>query len=249
MPNSFNIPSDGILGKDFLKLYECALNYGDHTFKIRTHLGDVILPMHLHTKNKEIVLPASSEVTRIFKISVEKPSLITSQEIAPGIFTSNVIVQQSGDVPINIVNTTNEMKSLKIPNFETIDLNKFNIYNANKTKESDERTKKLLRILRKSYPRQTNLHEKLDKLCSKYSDIFQMETDTMTVNNFYTQKLRITDDEPVHSRNYRTPHNDKREIATQVKKLLKNDLIETSTANYNSPVILVPKKGSDINKK
>lgn len=113
MPNNFHIPSDGILGKDFCKLYECVLDYGEHTFKIRTRLGDLTIPMHLYTKGNEIVLPARSEVTRIFRISVDKPSLITSQEIAPGIFTSNVIVQESGDVPINIVNTTNETKSLK----------------------------------------------------------------------------------------------------------------------------------------
>lgn len=85
MPNYYNIPSDGILGKDFINMYSCILDYGEHTFTIRTHLGDLIIPMHLYTKNNEIVLPARSEVTRIFNISVNEPSLIASKEISPGI--------------------------------------------------------------------------------------------------------------------------------------------------------------------
>lgn len=249
MPVDFNIPSDGIIGKDFIKLYEGVLDYGKHTFTIRTHLKDLVIPMHLFTRDNEIVLPARSEVTRVFTISVGNPSLVTSKEISPGIFTSNVIVKQSGEIPISIVNTTDETKTLKLPTLETIDLNKFNIYNANKTKTSDERTKNLLRILRKSYPKETKLCEKLDKLCAEYSDVFQLETDTMSVNNFYTQKLRITSDESVYKKNNRAPHTHKMEIAKQVKKLLSNDLIEPSVANYNSPVILVPKKGSGVEKR
>lgn len=27
IPNEFNIPSDGMMGKDFIKLYECVLDY------------------------------------------------------------------------------------------------------------------------------------------------------------------------------------------------------------------------------
>lgn len=63
----------------------------------------------------------------------------------------------------------------------------------------------------------------------------------MTVNNFYSQKLRIADKTPVYIKNYRLPHSQKTEIHAQVEKLLKNDFIEPSASNYNSPVILVPK--------
>lgn len=125
MPIDFNIPSDGIIGKDFIKLYSCILDYGDHTFTIRTHQGNVTIAMNLYTKNNEMVIPARSEVQRIFKISVNKPSVITSSEISPGIFTANVIVRESGEIPINIVNTTDQTKILPVPTFESIDLNKF----------------------------------------------------------------------------------------------------------------------------
>lgn len=207
------------------------------------------IPMNLYTRDDEIVLPARSEVTRFFKISVDKPSLITSREISPGVFSANVIVQESGDVPISLVNTTDKVKTIKGPNFEIIDLDEFHIYNTNNAKASDARTRDLLRILRKSYPKETKLHERLDELCTEFSDVFQMEADMLTVNNFYSQRLRIKDNEPVYTKNYRTAHTHKQEIAKQVKRLLESNLIESSTANYNSPVILVPKKGSSLPKK
>lgn len=63
----------------------------------------------------------------------------------------------------------------------------------------------------------------------------------MTVNNFYTQKLRLTDDNPVYIKNYRLPHTQKAQVHSQVENLLKNDFIEPTASNFNSPIILVPK--------
>lgn len=61
------------------------------------------------------------------------------------------------------------------------------------------------------------------------------------MTNLYTQKLRIKDDNPVYVKNYRLPHSQKEEINAQVEKLLKDDLIEPSCSDFNSPLILVPK--------
>ncbi|XP_067633073.1 retrovirus-related Pol polyprotein from transposon 412 isoform X3 [Eurosta solidaginis] len=83
---------------------------------------------------------------------------------------------------------------------------------------------------------------KLLDLCLKYDDIFALKTDRMTLNNFYEQKLRLTDTNPVYIKNYRLPYCQREEINKQVDNLLQNDLIEHSYSNYNSPLILVPKK-------
>lgn len=79
-------------------------------------------------------------------------------------------------------------------------------------------------------------------LCLEYSDIFYLENDKLSVNNFYQQNLKVIDDEPVFTKNYRLPHTQRAEIRDQVQKLLANELIEMSTSSYNSPVIIVPKK-------
>lgn len=75
-----------------------------------------------------------------------------------------------------------------------------------------------------------------------YQEIFALEEDKMTVNNFYTQNIRLKDDEPVYIKNYRIPHTQKTEIDRQVDIFMKNRLIEHSTSNYNCQVLIVPKK-------
>lgn len=76
-----------------------------------------------------------------------------------------------------------------------------------------------------------------------------MEEDQMTVNNFYSQKLKLKAEEPVYIKNYRLQLSHKKEIDNQVNNLLKNNLIEPSMASYNSSVIIVPKKDTDGKKK
>lgn len=86
-------------------------------------------------------------------------------------------------------------------------------------------------------------------LCKEFNDIFALESDKMTVNNFYTQSFKIKDDTPVYVKNYRQPYSQRGEVAKQIEKLLKNELIEPSSAEYNSPILLVPKKGTGISQK
>lgn len=119
----------------------------------------------------------------------------------------------------------------------------------NEKASNSPRTEKLIEILSKAWPKDTKLRQNLKELCTEYADIFALETDKMSTNNFYTQELRVTDNEPLFTKNYRMPYTQKSEINRQVENLLKNDLIETSKAVYNSPIILVPKKGSKSEKK
>ncbi|RYX85566.1 RNA-directed DNA polymerase [bacterium] len=139
--------------------------------------------------------------------------------------------------PINIKNT------LKVSQH----LSEFNIYQVNKTMNDEQRMKNFEKLLsEKSFK---HAEREITELCMNYSDVFAMPEDKMTVNNFYEQKLRLKDDEPVYIKNYRLPHVQKQEINTQVQKLLDNDLIEPSTSNFNSPLILVPKKSTNGEKR
>jgi len=82
-------------------------------------------------------------------------------------------------------------------------------------------------------------------------NVFGLETESLSTNNFYKQKLRLKDEEPVYIKNYRSPHSQKDEIQAQVQKLIKDKIVEPSVSAYNSPLLLVPKKsipGSDIKK-
>lgn len=92
-------------------------------------------------------------------------------------------------------------------------------------------------------------HKSLLKLCTEYSDIFSLPTDPHSVNNFYKQTLQLSDTSPVYIKNYRQPHSQKPEISIQIKDMLSKNIIEPSCSNYNSPIILVPKKSTNGEKK
>lgn len=243
----FPIPSDGIIGKDFIKLYACKLDYADMTFTVRTKLhGTESVKIHTGINDDEIILPPRSEIFRIFKIeNVSFPTVILPMEIEPGVFSATTITHSS-EAHIRILNTTDSVKQINTVKFKTDEISNYNIYIMNKDAGNQNRTKNLLNILENATP--LPVREKLLNLCSEFADIFAMESDKMSVNNFYVQELKITDKEPVCSKNYRLPHSQKIEIENQINKLLENDLIEPSTSPYNSSVILVPKKSNSKEK-
>jgi len=78
-----------------------------------------------------------------------------------------------------------------------------------------------------------------------------LETEPISTNNFYNQKLRLKDDEPEYIKNYRSPHSQVNEIQKEVGKLITDGTVEPSGSEFNSPLLLVPKKPSkgQINKK
>lgn len=90
----------------------------------------------------------------------------------------------------------------------------------------------------------SNYLNDLKQLIKQFSDVFHVEGDRMTVNNFYKQSLRIADKTPTYIKNYRQFFTEREEVEKQVSNLLDNNLIEPSMSNYNSPILLVPKKGN-----
>lgn len=248
VPDHFDIPTDGIIGRDFCRLYKCNLDYDSCIFSIKTNLGKIDIELMTGLGDNEIVLPPRAEIFRIFKIKTDKyPAMIPSKEIEHGVFIANTLTNRQNTM-IRMVNTTDKVVRIRNLQIEADQLSDYNVYTMNENEGNEkERTEKLMQILkdRVDEPYRDNLLN----LCEEFNDIFALDNDKMTTNNFYTQNLRLSDDNPVYIPNYRTPHSQKEEINRQVAKLLENDLIEPSVSAYNSPIILVPKKGTSKEKK
>jgi len=58
-----------------------------------------------------------------------------------------------------------------------------------------DREKTVLTQLLRNFPPEFN--KKLTTLCTQYSDVFGLDTDMSTTNNFYKHKLRQRDEEPM----------------------------------------------------
>lgn len=239
--NSFPIPTNGILGRDFLANFRCSIDYNTWLLAINVNNSSIFVPIQ-NNFNGAIVLPARSEIIRqISTLTLERDSLIESSEILPGVFCSNTIV--SKDAPlVRIINTNDE--NILLTDFKPCirALDEFQIFNITNNDKID-RIKLLEKELNlKDLPDSTR--SSILKLCSEYSDIFNLQDDLLTCNNFYKQKIRLKDESPVYIKNYRNTHNQRDEICRQVDKLVENDIIEPSVSSYNSPILLVPKKSA-----
>uniref|UniRef100_A0A1Y1L2Y9 RNA-directed DNA polymerase n=2 Tax=Photinus pyralis TaxID=7054 RepID=A0A1Y1L2Y9_PHOPY len=239
--DDFPIPADGILGRDFLTRYKCIIDYDEWSLSVKLEYPNksLRLPMQGGPEKDCLVFPAWSEVTREVTLNSSfQNAFIPGQRVAEGVYTQKTIVSGS-KVLITFINTNLHEVTIKNLRLEAEDLNNYDIYTL-KNKNGD-RNSELLGLLNSNVP--SFVAKDLTKLCQEYSDIFALKSDKLlTCNNFYKQSLRTLDNQPVYVKNYRTPQAQKAEINRQVEKLLESDVIEPSVSSYNSPVLLVPKK-------
>lgn len=90
--------------------------------------------------------------------------------------------------------------------------------------------------------------------CPDYEDLIK---NIMVRNENISEKLpftttikaniRTSNNEPVWSKQYPYPYSDKEFVDKEVKKLLRDDIIEKSHSPYNAPLWTVSKKGFDAN--
>lgn len=88
----------------------------------------------------------------------------------------------------------------------------------------------------------------LSKLCYQYRDTFYSEKLPLSFTHAVKHKLRLTDEIPIYTKNYRKPPMQNKIIQEQVDDLLAKGIIRESISPWSSPVHLVPKK-SDLSGK
>lgn len=148
------IPTDGILGRDFLRNYFCS-NTWMLTGRCKSDFFEI--PIH-DDMDGNIFLPPRCEVFR----------------------------------RINIGERNFYRYSFDIENYE--------IFSFNKLPSDDSRHQHLLSELNlENTPQDVKLN--VMNLCKKYQEIFALETDNLTCNNFYKQTINLTDNSPVYKKN------------------------------------------------
>lgn len=243
---NFNIPTDGIIGKDFLKAYQCSIDYSDMLLTIRTPQCDLQLKINSEFEDDNVYIPPRAQIFKLFTIKSQSfPVVIKNQEVSPRILIPTTIAYQP-KTWIRVLNASENPHTVNSNNIQFEHINEYNIYKMSKDENQTvqaNRKSKLRDVLENKIPR--HARDALLKLCEDYADIFHLDGDKPTTNNFYAQDLHVQDTTPVYIKNYRLPQSQKSEIKAQVTKLLENDLIEYSKSPYNSPLLLVPKKSTD----
>lgn len=111
VPNTFNNPADGIVGKDFITFYECTINYRKMTCFLYLDGRLVPIPMVDGFSDDTLVLPARAEVFKTFCLTkFEQPQFINNFEISLGVFVGNSIANSKFSI-LKVINTTNEINT------------------------------------------------------------------------------------------------------------------------------------------
>lgn len=243
--DEFNINTDGIIGKDFLIRHNCSINYTNMTFTINSQNEAHIFKISQGPTENTMIIPPRCEIVKQFQINSTEDCVVDQMQLAPNVYTARTIASKNSSF-IRVINTGHEPQIVSNIIEKVEPLSDFHCYSASVVSKDTQRIDTLNEILKDKTP--TQFIPNIYGLTERFSDVFALPNDQMTTNNFYNQKLRLSDNTPSYVKNYRTPHSQKDEIKRQVEKLIKNDLIEPSNSSYNSPIILVPKKSSEKQK-
>lgn len=246
--DNFPISVDGIIGKDFIKVNSCTLDYSSMNFIIRHDDKLIEIPIINDNDNDNYhTIPPRCEVVQSFRLIADSTDdqVVDNLEIFPGVLIARCIVNPQKCF-LRILNTNNKpVEVKKILKLQSQNLNNFNVLSIKNSITNREDI--LLKTLSPNIP--NHAPQALTELCTDYSDIFALPEDKYTTNNFYTQKLNLNDSSPVYVKNYRYPFSQKDEISKQINNMIENNVIEPSISSYNSPIILVPKKSLNGEKK
>lgn len=222
VPDEFPIPTDGILGRDFLIKYKCNINYETWILNINVQNQFIDIPIE-DNLNNAIVIPARCEVIkRIPLVNFSEDTVVFSQEIQPGVFCGNTIVSPALTA-VKFVNTTNKPvliqnfvpKTEPLRNFTKLPFSNLDKYIPNK----NERISSIVNSINlKDVP--IDVQKPLSNLIRRFEDIFCLPNENLSTNNFYSQHITLENNVPVYIPNYRTIHAHKEEIKAQVQNLI-----------------------------
>lgn len=248
--NTFPVPGDGIIGLDFLTKFNCELNYGTQPFLIIRNSNGTCKKFLIQNSHDPhlLVIPARCEVIRkICFNTLNDDILIKNEEIKAGVFTASTITNAK-NAYVRIINTTENITEVKINTIKAENFNNYEILKIteNNLKLNDRNEEKIIMDkLKKNFPK--FIEKDLTKLCKKYISIFNSKINSPIKAE--PAKIILKDKEPIYIKNYRSPHSLKQETDKIINNLLNQNIIEESTSEYNSPIMIIPKKGYSTDKK
>lgn len=249
-----NLPlqASGILGLDFLSSYKCNIDLANNILVINYNGITSYLPIFDKPDYTNcITIPARCEIIHYVYLAndVNEDCIVCAREIEKDVFLGAAIVKpKNGRIPVKILNLREE--EVKLENFvpEVELLNEYQACNFSKLKADVDRAQNLLKLLKLNH---LNCEEKqsIEIICSKYSDVFFLPGDKLNTTNVYQQSITLKPNiNPVYVKPYRLPQAMKPEIDRQIKQMLKDNIIEEAQSDWNSPVLLVPKKSEGSKK-
>lgn len=246
---NLSCPTDGILGHDFLKRYGAVVDYNKMTMSLSNYNETICISFERDNRFRQVI-PPRCEVIRHIPCEFCEDVVVLAKEIDSGVFIAGLIAKPINNyIPVRILNTKEEEITVDLSSLCIYSLNTFDVCKFTEENPSTDRVKKLFSLLDLSY---MNKEEQIsiENICAKYTDVFHLPGDKLSVTNLLEHSITLKDNvTPVYVKPYRIPHSLKNEVEKQIQDMLKNDIIEETTSEWSSPVLLVPKKADKTNEK
>lgn len=256
------IRCQGILGMDFLTTYSESLNFHTNEIVLNNKGSRCILDLAIKQSSEHntntLFVKARTEGTYFVNVANaygQRPTtqlLIQSAEIQEGVFVANALVRiQRNKIPVRIINMTEQDVTLNnfIPSITTV--SDYHIFNFEPC-ENNKDSKRVQRVLDLLNTKHLNEEESssLINIIAKFPDVFYLKGDKLTTTNVYEYNIQLKPgSKTVYTKPYRLPYAQKEEVNRQIQNMLDEGILEPTNSSYSSPVLLVPKKSNDKEKK
>jgi transposase InsO family protein len=230
---------DGLIGLDLLTKWEAKIDLKDGLLITKATTNPIRLYNSCNVNLYEDIIPAHS--TKLVKIPIDSSDgevFIREQiicnciihECLTTVFNNRGYLEVSNPSPNDIIFSLDRPAHAEILNIECM-----------RTQQSPTREQDVISRLRTDH---LNEEEKVNliTLCSRYSDVFYVEGESLTFTNKIKHRIKTTDEVPVHTKSYRYPFIHRQEVRDQIDKMLDQGIIRPSDSAWSSPIWIVPKK-------
>ena len=256
------IDKDVILGRGFLKKYHVVINHGTDEIKIDKVLDTNKLsdPVCYVVSAKEIV-PRTGNVIKCHTnvIPAGKDVLFTPSQTADSVYWSNCVsrVNDEGDFFVKVINLGSENFKIEegarvgviTEDFEQVkDSESYELKTVNMSKENKsvvEDLKQKLSRLKFGNKLSSEQTDKLKSLIRKNMAAFQWTDDDVGRTNLIEHEIDTGNSKPIKQRQFKIPQAVQSVLDSQIKDLVKNNMIEPSTSPWCSPMMIVKQKKRD----
>lgn len=253
---NFSKDYDFIFGFDFLKNFDCNINFKHQTLYFNE--GKTTILKYEKGKINNLTVNHVGKLNRKIKLPAQSSSIVhlkVSNSIAPG---TNVLVQPL-DNNYNIemhrsVCTVSKNKTIALV-INNLSKNKLHLNKhskiANIEPNIDIKLNDNLRRLRREELKEehfdwsgvpSNAKQKLKKLIFEFADIFSTNLKTIGKCTLEAPPIEITDTTPIQCRPFPVPIALRENVRKQISELEDAGIIEKSRSRYSFPLILVRKK-------
>lgn len=261
VPKDFPIPSEGIIGKSFLKQNKSIIDFGKNRMLVTpSNENDSQCNSN---ENFNFTLAPRTETIVSMKVNQINCNFIVEKSNVREALVGNTLTTpcSKGIIKFPILNPSehsvklnnNDLSNIKVSLFED-NIDQTAVCNSNISEQifsiySPQQRVELISNVKTDHLNREEKQLILD-LCKEYSDIFHFPGEPLSCTTAVQHSIRTPPDSPpINVPPYRLPQAQQAEIQRQVDKMEKENIIVKSMSPYNAPLLVVPKNDSSNEKR